>query len=134
MVSRAESSAALESLTPRSQAMSKDTYLNIVLTVIAVLLTVDVWTRVAEQPLPGEIALAQSRSQPNRMAPRKTIVQKGVSAIGTEAIDQRTQMIELLAGIREQVGGLRGLLESGGIKVQVSDKAADGRGKATIRR
>jgi len=115
--------------------MRKDTYLNVVLTVIAVLLTVDVWTRIAERPVPGEFAVAQSRSQPNRMAPRKTISQKGVSAIGTEAIDQRAQMIEMLAGIREQVGGLRGLLEGGGIKVQVSEKAEDSiRGRSSSRR
>jgi len=114
--------------------MRKDTYLNLVLAVIAVLLTVDVWTRIAEQPMPGDFAIAQSRSQPNRMSPRKNISQKGVSAIGTEAIDQRAKMIEMLAGIREQVGALRGLLEGGGIKVQVSDPAENSRGRASSRR
>ena len=114
--------------------MRKDTYLNVVLTVIAVLLTVDVWTRISEHPLPVDQAMAQSRSQPNRMAPRKTISQKGVSAIGTEAIGQRAEMIEVLTGIREQLGALRGLLEGGGIKVQVSEKAESSRGRATGRR
>ncbi|MEE2907104.1 MAG: hypothetical protein VX527_04645 [Planctomycetota bacterium] len=114
--------------------MRKDTYLNVVLTVIAVLLTVDVWTRIAEQPLPSDIAMAQSRSQPNRKAPRKDIAQKGVSSIGTEAIDQRARMIALLGEIGEQVGGLRGLLEGGGIKVQVSETADSSRSKATNRR
>ena len=69
--------------------MRRDTYLNIVLTLIAVLLTADLWVRIAERPLVADTAVAQSRSQANRLAPRKTPPQKGVSAIGTEAIDQR---------------------------------------------
>ena len=59
--------------------------------------------------------VAQSRSQANRLSLETSL--KGVSAIGTEAIDQRAEMISALNGIREQFNGLRGLLESGGIKV-----------------
>ncbi|MCH2132441.1 MAG: hypothetical protein MK116_01700 [Phycisphaerales bacterium] len=113
--------------------MRKDTYLNVVLTVIAVLLTVDVWTRVAQQPFPGETAVAQSRSQPNRAGGR-TPAPTGVSAIGREAIQQRDKMIQQLTQIREQFVALRGLLESGGIAVKVSDGSTTTRGNTTRRR
>ena len=107
--------------------MRRDTYLNIVLTLIAVLLTADLWVRIADRPFVAETAVAQSRSQANRLGPRKNPPQKGVSAIGTEAIDQRAEMISALNGIREQFNGLRGLLESGGIKVQLSEPSEDAR-------
>lgn len=114
--------------------MRRDTYLNIVLTLIAVLLTADLWVRIADRPLVAEPAVAQSRSQANRLGPRKNPPQKGVSAIGTEAIDQRAEMISALNGIREQFNGLRGLLESGGIKVQLSEPSEDARDRVRFPR
>ena len=114
--------------------MRRDTYLNLVLTLIAVLLTADLWVRIADRPLVAETAIAQSRSQANRLGLRKPPPQKGVSAIGTEAIDQRAEMIVLLNGIREQFSGLRGLLESGGIKVQLSEPAENARDRVRFSR
>tara|TARA_Y100000589_G_scaffold265339_2_gene256326 strand:- start:896 stop:1255 length:360 start_codon:yes stop_codon:yes gene_type:complete len=114
--------------------MRKDTYLNVVLTIIAVLLTVDVWTRVAERPVASETVMAQSRSQPNRRGTNRTPVQKGVSAIGGESIQQRALMIQELGKIREQFTALRGLLESGGIKVSVTDDSSTNRGASSRRR
>jgi len=119
---------------PRRLTVCKDTYLNIVLTVIAVLLTVDVWTRIADKSLASDSVMAQSRSQPNRRGGGKTAPQKGVSAIGTEAVDQRALMIKELGQIREQFAGLRALLESGQIKVSVADEDSNTRGASTRRR
>ena len=112
----------------------KDTYLNVVLTIIAVLLTVDVWTRVAEQPIASDAVMAQSRSQPNRRGTTRTPAQKGVSAIGGESVQQRALMIQELGKIREQFTALRGLLESGGIKVSVADEPSTERGASSRRR
>lgn len=114
--------------------MRKDTYLNVVLTVIAVLLTVDVWTRVAERPIASDSVMAQSRSQPNRRGTTRTPEPKGVSAIGGESIQQRALMIEELTKIREQFAAVRGLLESGGIKVSVADDSSKDRGASSRRR
>lgn len=114
--------------------MHRDTYLNIVLTLIAVLLTADLWVRIAERPMVAGMAVAQSRSQANRLAPRKTPAQKGVSAIGTEAIDQRAEMIILLQEIGEQFSGLRGLLESGNAKIQVSNPQENPRDRVRFSR
>jgi hypothetical protein len=111
----------------------KDIYLNVVLTILAVLLSVDLWTRIAEQPFPDQALMAQSRSSADRKANRTKPVQRGVSSIGTESIGQRARMIELLGQIHEQFGGLKGLLESGGIKVQVAE-AADTSKKSNPRR
>ena len=114
--------------------MRKDTYLNVVLTVIAVLLSVDLWSRVAQHPFPSETAMAQSRSHPNRRSVSHPLSQTGVSALGTEAVDQRGKIIKQLEQIREQFSGLRGLLESGAITVKVSDGADKERRKAPVRR
>jgi hypothetical protein len=43
-------------------------------------------------------------------------------------------MIVLLNGIREQFSGLRGLLESGGIKVQLSEPAENARDRVRFSR
>jgi hypothetical protein len=112
----------------------KDTYLNVVLTVIAMLLTVDVWTRVAERPIASETVMAQSRSQPNRRGNTRAPSQKGVSAIGGESVQQRATMIQELGKIREQFTALRGLLESGGIKVSVAEEPSTERGASSRRR
>ena len=114
--------------------MRRDTYLNVVLTIIAILLTVDVWTRVAERPLFDGVATAQSRSQPNRLRGRKTPPQTGVSALGSESVEQRALMIRELAQIREQFSSLRGLLESGAITVTLSEPVPKGPQGVSIRR
>ena len=106
--------------------MRKDTYLNIILSVIAVLLTVDLWTRLVERPVFDGVAVAQSRSQPNRFRGKKTPPQTGVSALGNESVEQRAMMIKELGQIREQFSGLRGLLESGALTVTLAESVDRG--------
>lgn len=84
--------------------MQPSRYLNVILTVNAVLLTAVLWNGIAERPLLSSTAHAQG-------------VPEGVPNAGM----QRHQMIEGLRDVRSQLEATRRMLESGAIKVQVTN-------------
>lgn len=84
--------------------MRRETYLNVILTINAVLLAVVLWVQVAERPLLAETALAQ----PSRIKI-------------PNANDQRFQMINELKNMSKSLEVTRKLLESGKIKVEVTN-------------
>lgn len=90
--------------------MSK--YLNVILTVNAVLLTALVWTQVAERPV------LSSEAQALNPPPNKPVflVDPG---------QQQEVIIELLGEIRDEVAGTQDLLRSGDIKVRTIDPKAN---------
>jgi hypothetical protein len=84
--------------------MRQGKYLNIILTINAVLLTVLIWTQVADQPLFSGSAQAQAQ----RDAP-------------LNAGAQRQKMIELLTEMKREAEKTRKLLESGNTNVKVTN-------------
>lgn len=88
--------------------MNRDTYLSLMLTITATLLTADLWTRAAADPPLGDTAaLAQ-----------------GVSSTTSVALEQRREMIKLLKTLNTEVKGLRGDLAGGGVSVIVKEVPA----------
>ena len=92
--------------------MRQGNYLNVILTVNAVLLAGLVWTQVADTPLLVETASAQNRSRPGRPVP--TVPNAG---------KQRERIAAKLVELKASVDATRGLLESGRIKVEVTNLA-----------
>lgn len=89
--------------------MRQSTYLNVILTVNAVLLTGILWTQLASGP--ALVPTAQAQTQP-----------PGSGGVGIpNAADQRQRMIESLREIKGSVEATRRLLESGKVKVEVSN-------------
>lgn len=86
--------------------MRQSTYLNVILTVNACLLTGILWTHVAGQPALASAALAQS-SPPGLGIPN--------------AADQRQRIIEALREIKGSVEATRRVMESGKLKVEISN-------------
>lgn len=84
--------------------MRQGTYLNIILTVNAMLLAALVWTQVADRPLLSTSAHAQTF----REAP-------------LNAGAQRQKMIELLTEMRKESEKTRKLLEAGNASVKVTN-------------
>ena len=89
--------------------MNRETYLSMMLTVVAVLLTVDLGVRLAADP-PSVVASAQAQTVPK--AP-----QRGAGS----ANEQRRAMISLLEQLTTEVKGLRSELKKGSIKVSVKE-------------
>jgi hypothetical protein len=87
-------------------AMRQGTYLNVILTVNAALLTGVLWTQVAERPALSSAALAQS-------APRADGI--------PNAAAQRQKMIEALRDLKASMDANTRLLESGKLKVEVTN-------------
>jgi hypothetical protein len=90
--------------------MRKLRYLNAILTVNAVLLGMLVWTQLVGGPLSAmhpAVASAQSSSQPVQAVPN--------------AAAQRQQMIEALREMRRTNDATHKLLESGRVRVQVTN-------------
>ena len=89
--------------------MRRGTYLNAVLTVNAVLLSGLLWTQIAERPLLDSSAGAQSRTRP-----------AGVPTI-PNAAKQRDEMIKAIDELRVAVKAQQRLLESGKVRVEVTN-------------
>jgi hypothetical protein len=84
--------------------MRQGRYLNVILTVNAALLSALVWNGIAERPLLSTQAHAQG-------------VPEGVPNAGM----RRQQVIDGLRDVRSQLDGMRRTLESGAVKVQVTN-------------
>jgi hypothetical protein len=84
--------------------MRQGRYLNVILTVNAALLSALVWNGIAERPLLSTEAHAQSAPD-------------GVPNAGK----QRQQVIDGLRDVRLQLDSMRHMLESGAVKVQVTN-------------
>jgi len=88
-------------------------YLNVILTVNAVLLAGLLWTQVAEQPVLAETAVAQSRSKPSADGKYKGSYYK------PNAAQQRADQMKILEAIQKSVEAQTKLLSSGKVKVEV---------------
>ena len=88
--------------------MRQGRYLNVILTINAALLSALVWNGLAEKPLMSAQAQAQ-----NQMTP----IGDGVPNAGK----QRQFMLEALRDIRSQLEEMETKMESGAIKVQVTN-------------
>jgi hypothetical protein len=82
-------------------------YLNVLLTVNAVLMTAVLWTQLADQPLLSSPAHAQ----------RPPGAGEGVPNAGS----QRQQMIEEIRGLRSTLEATKSFMEGGALKVQVTN-------------
>jgi hypothetical protein len=89
--------------------MRQGTYLNVILTVNAVLLTGLLWTQVVSQPLLDTSAAAQSRTR------------TAAPPVIPNAAAQRAKMIDALNDLKQSVDAQRKLLESGKLKVTVTN-------------
>jgi hypothetical protein len=89
--------------------MRQFTYLNVILTVNAALLAGLLWKGISERPLLAEVAAAQSTTSP---APSITV---------PNAADQRQKMIDALRDIKLSVDGMKKLMETGKLKVEISN-------------
>jgi len=96
--------------------MRKSTYLNVILTVIAILLSSMLWVQVADQPILAENATAQSRSKP-----RKSTASRGKPFVFPNDSDQRQKLIEEMKKVVTAVEATRKLIESGNIRVEVTN-------------
>ena len=90
--------------------MNRDTYLSLMLTVTATLLTADLWTRAAANPPLGDTA---AMAQGVGKAPPR-----GVGSTSTVAFEQRREMIKLLKALSVEVKGLRSDLKAGAVTVK----------------
>ncbi len=103
--------------------MQRETYLSVLLTCTACLLTVDLWARLADRPVLASEAIAQSRSRnPNA----KNAGQRGVGTSMSDGVQQRKEIIELLKGLKTKVGSLEHAMTSGSIKVEVINLPREG--------
>lgn len=86
--------------------MRRDTYLNVILTVNAMLLAGMLWTQVAEKPLLAETAIAQGSRN------RVTI---------PNAANQRKLIADEIKKLNKSMEATRKLIESGKIKIEVTN-------------
>jgi hypothetical protein len=97
--------------------MRHDSYLKVLLTVTACLLSVDLWTRLADGPMLASQVQAQSRStNPNARKPMR-----GVGTASTDSVMQRKEIIDLLKAMQAEMVGLRSDLKHMTIKVEVAN-------------
>ena len=89
--------------------MRRDTYLNIILTVNAILLATMLWVQVADQPLLAENAVAQRRTKPSNQF-----------TFPNDAA-QRQKLIEEMRKMGKSVEATRKLIESGKLRVEVTN-------------
>lgn len=99
--------------------MRRDTYLNSILTVIAILLTILVWTQLSGYSL-VDGAQAQVRSRPNSTVPVPGESENGVSSLGQRAVAQRAEIIEALLALDGSIDEITSYLRSGKLHVAVS--------------
>lgn len=88
--------------------MRRDTYLNIILTVNAILLATMLWVQVADQPLLAENAVAQRRTKP-----KKPFVPNDA--------EQRQKLIVEMQKMGKSMEATRKLIESGKLRVEVTN-------------
>ncbi len=82
--------------------MNRDTYISIMLTLTACLLTADLWVRLVDgPPLMATTAAAQGSTTP-----------RGVGSTSTVAFEQRREMVSLLKDIRTELKGVRAELKA----------------------
>jgi hypothetical protein len=86
--------------------MRQGTYLNVILTVNAILLGSLVWTQVAGRPVLEQTVAAQGSKE-------------GVGV--PNAADQRQKMIEALRDMKASLDGTTKLLQSGKMRVEVTN-------------
>ncbi|MHC5026981.1 MAG: hypothetical protein ACYTGR_09520 [Planctomycetota bacterium] len=84
-------------------------FLNVILSLNAILLAGLLWASLAGRPIFASQAVAQVRSKPAMMAPN--------------AADQRATMIREMRNMQHAVDGMSKLLESGRVKVSVTNLA-----------
>jgi hypothetical protein len=89
--------------------MRRGTYLNVILTVNAVLLTGLLWTQLVDRPLLEAEAAAQSRTKTTQ------------PPVIPNAAAQREKMIKAISDLKQSVDTQRKLLESGKLKVTVTN-------------
>ena len=89
--------------------MRKDTYLNIILTVNAILLATMLWVQIADQPLLAENASAQRRTKPSNQF------------VFPNDADQRQKLIEEMKKMNKSMEATRKLIESGKLRVEVTN-------------
>lgn len=87
--------------------MRQGTYLNVILTVNAALLGAVAWMQVAGQPALVQSAVAQGQPDPGAGIPN--------------AADQRHKMIEALRELKASVDATKKTIESGKMKVEVTN-------------
>jgi len=90
--------------------MRQHTYLNVILTVNACLLTGVLWTQIASGPPLAQTAAAEQAAMPE--IPRLGI---------PNAAEQRQKMITALTHLQRSVDAQQKLLQSGKVKVQVTN-------------
>jgi hypothetical protein len=93
--------------------MRQGKYLNVILTVNAVLLAGLLWTQVAEQPMLADSAVAQTRSRPNPG--------KKPSFYKPNASEQRADQLEVLKQLNQSIKEQTSLLSSGKLQVEVTN-------------
>lgn len=82
--------------------MNRDTYISIMLTLTACLLTADLWARLSSgPPVMATAALAQGSTAP-----------RGVGSTSTVAFEQRREMVSLLKDIKTELKGVRADLKA----------------------
>ena len=94
--------------------MRHETQLRVLLTVTACLLSVDIWTRLADRPMLASQVQAQSRSTARPL--------RGVGTSSTDGVVQRKEMIDLLKAMKVELVGLRSDLKAATITVQASTR------------
>jgi hypothetical protein len=91
--------------------MRRGTYLNVILTVNAVLLTGLLWTQLADRPLLESEAAAEAQSRTK--TPNPPVI--------PNAAAQRDRMINAIKDLKQSVDAQRKFLESGKLKVTVTN-------------
>ena len=89
--------------------MRQSRYLNVILTVNALLLAGLIWTQVADRPLLADTASAQVRSVPN------TPVRM------PNAANQRYEMISALRDLKRSVDSMQQTVAGGNLRVEVTN-------------
>lgn len=95
--------------------MRRTNYLNVILTINAMLLTALLWTALAGRPLLATEATAQSVTSPQAKNPAYMVPRI------PNAAAQRYDMIAKLGEIHEAINETNEMLQSGGIKVEVAN-------------
>jgi hypothetical protein len=95
--------------------MRERKYLNVILTVNAVLLACLLWTQVASEPVFEETATAEPQSRSRR--------QERTRPIGAlpNATEQRLEIVRALREMKRAIDAQGELLESGKVKVEVTN-------------
>jgi len=87
--------------------MKREQYLNVILTINALLLASLIWTQVADQPVLATTVEAQSARNPPVRVPN--------------AAEQRKRIADEVQALNKTVEATRKMIESGAIKVEVTN-------------